>query len=45
MPNRHIGSQKDYERFIKIQDDWVVVHACKELCHRQALGYSTQAAL
>lgn len=43
-PNLHIGSQEDYERIVKFQDDWFVIHACKEPYHRQALGYSAQAA-
>ena len=43
-PNLHIGSQEDYENIVRYEDDWFVVHACKEPYHRQALGYSTQAA-
>ena len=43
-PNLHIGSQEDYENIVRFEDDWFVVHACKEPYHRQALGYSTQAA-
>ena len=43
-PNLHIGSQDDYEQIVKFQDDWFVIHACKEPYHRQALGYSAQAA-
>ena len=39
-PNLHIGSQEDYESIVKFQDDWFVIHACKEPYHRQALGYS-----
>lgn len=39
-PDLHIGSQEDYERIVKFQEDWFVIHACKEPYHRQALGYS-----
>lgn len=38
--NLYIGSQDDYENFVKYQDGWIVIHACKEPYHRQALGYS-----
>lgn len=38
--NLYIGSQNDYESIVKYQDGWAVIHACKEPCHRQALGYS-----
>lgn len=43
-PYLHIGSQEDYESIVKFQSDWFVIHACKEPYHRQALGYSGQAA-
>jgi len=38
-----IGSQTDYEITVKHQENWAVVHACKEPYHRQALGYSGRA--
>ena len=48
-PNLHIGSQEDYELIVKQQinnneDEWFVIHACKEPYHRQALGYTGRAA-
>jgi len=42
--NLFIGSQEDYERDVKFQPDWFVIHACKEPYHRQALGYTGRAA-
>lgn len=38
--NLFIGNQMDFEMSVKQQSGWVVVHACKEPYHRQALGYS-----
>ena len=43
-PNLHIGSQDDYENFVKQQNGCFIIHACKEPYHRQALGYSGQGA-
>ena len=42
-PGLHIGSQRDYEGYVRAQPDWRVVHACKEPYHRQALGYTGRA--
>lgn len=44
-PNLFIGNEDDYERLVKPQKGWRIVHACKEPYHRQALGYTGRAAL
>jgi hypothetical protein len=41
--NLFVGSQDD-EVFIRGQNGWFIVHACKEPYHRQALGYTGRAA-
>ena len=43
--NLHIGSQEDYEHIVKYQinnneDEWFVIHACKEPYHCDVLKYS-----
>lgn len=43
-PNLWIGSQSDYERDVKGQSHWHVVHACREPYHREALGYTGRGA-
>ncbi len=43
-PNLFVGSQIDYEEIVAGQEGWMVLHACKEPYHRQALGYSGRAA-
>lgn len=43
-PNLFIGDESDYERNVKHQDNWLVVHACKEPYHRQILGYRGRGA-
>ncbi|NIA10134.1 MAG: phosphatase [Nitrospiraceae bacterium] len=43
-PNLYVGSQNDYEYQVNNQDDWAVVHACKEPYHRRLLGYTTRGA-
>ena len=35
-----VGGENDYEFGVKTEEDWAVVHACKEPYHRNALGYS-----
>jgi predicted protein tyrosine phosphatase len=42
----YVGNQRDYKSNIRLknQDQWSIVHACKEPYHRQALGYSGRAA-
>lgn len=40
--NIFVGSLEDYEN-IKLDADFTFVQACKEPCHRQALGYSGRA--
>ena len=42
--NLYIGNETDYEYKVKYQDDWNVIHACKEPYHREALGYSGRGA-
>lgn len=44
LTNLYIGNQDDYERKVKLQEGWAIVHACKEPYHRQALGYKGRAA-
>jgi predicted protein tyrosine phosphatase len=41
--NLFIGNEIDFERNVKQQPGWIIVHACKEPYHRQALGYRGQA--
>lgn len=43
-PNLFVGNQIDYEEIVAVQAGWMVLHACKEPYHRQALGYSGRAA-
>jgi hypothetical protein len=44
-PQLFVGSESDYELSkVQFTEGWVVVHACKEPYHRQALGYSGRAA-
>lgn len=42
-PNLFVGSQDDYETGRNDFESWLVVHACKEPYHRQALGYTGRA--
>lgn len=42
--NLYVGNQEDYELNIRFKPDWLVIHACKEPYHRQALGYTGRAA-
>jgi hypothetical protein len=42
-PNLFVGSEPDF-RAISRQENWAIVHACKEPYHRQALGYSGRGA-
>lgn len=43
--NLYVGSQEDYEGLVKHEEeDWYVIHACKEPYHRNALGYTGRAA-
>jgi len=44
-PNLFIGTATDYELKVKNQNDWNVIHACKEPYHRQALVYSGRGKL
>ena len=43
-PGLFVGEQASYESRVRLESEWVVVHACKEPYHRQALGYSGRAA-
>jgi predicted protein tyrosine phosphatase len=38
-----VGNQTDYESSVRSEENWRVVHACKEPYHRDALGYRTRA--
>ena len=42
--NLYVGDENDYERTVRPQGDWAVIHACKDPYHRKLLGYTTQAA-
>ncbi len=44
FPRLFVGSEHDYEKVVRHQAGWSVVHACKEPYHRNALGYSGRAA-
>jgi len=39
-----VGSEMDYEKVVRHQDGWWVIHACKEPYHRQLLGYRGRGA-
>lgn len=39
-----VGGEVDYEREVKKQPGWHVVHACKEPYHRQLLKYTGRGA-
>lgn len=41
--NLFVGNETDASVALK-EDDWYIIHACKEPFHRQALGYSGRAA-
>lgn len=43
-PRLFVGGEHDYERLVKDQEGWYVVHACKEPYHRRLLGYTARAA-
>ncbi|MFP4029619.1 MAG: phosphatase [Candidatus Brocadiia bacterium] len=43
-PGLYVGNEIDYERTVKGQEGWRVVHACKEPYHRQLLGYKGRGA-
>jgi hypothetical protein len=43
-PNLFVGSQEDYEHYQSGMTEWIVIHACKEPYHREALGYTGRAA-
>jgi len=38
-PNLFVGPKGDYEQTVRHENGWYVVHAAKELYHRQAVGY------
>jgi protein-tyrosine phosphatase len=42
--NLYIGSAEDYENLVQLAGDWLIIHACKEPYHRQALRYETRSA-
>ena len=42
--NLFVGNQNDYEMIVRGQENWAIVHACKEPYHRQELGYKGQGA-
>ena len=44
FPNLFIGNEADYERKVRHESGWCIVHACKEPYHRQTLGYQTKGA-
>ena len=45
MRNRiFVGNQADYENTVAFQEGWMILHACKEPYHREALGYKGRAA-
>lgn len=42
--NLFVGSQEDWENIVSNEENWVVIHACKEPHHRRLLGYTTPGA-
>lgn len=42
--NLFIGDEDTYERNVKCQQGWSIVHACKEPYHRRELKYTTRGA-
>lgn len=44
LNNLFIGTEQDYEYQVMGQEGWMIVHACKEPYHRQALGYRSLGA-
>lgn len=42
--NLYVGDQTDFERKVRNQMGWSIVHACKEPYHREAVGYSGRGA-
>ena len=42
-PNLFVGSLNDYNNLTN-KEQWKVVQACKEPCHRDALGYKSRGA-
>lgn len=43
FPNLFVGNDIDAQQAMQ-QQEWYIIHACKEPYHRQALGYSGRAA-
>lgn len=43
-PGLYIGNELEYERTVRHEPGWCVVHACKEPYHRLALGYTGRGA-
>ncbi|MCB0035771.1 MAG: dual specificity protein phosphatase family protein [Anaerolineales bacterium] len=43
-PNLYVGNANDYENDVRYRENWLIVHACKEPYHRQALGYTGRGA-
>ncbi len=43
-PGLWIGSEADYERRVRHEQNWRVVHACRDPYHRAALGYTGRGA-
>ncbi len=44
-PNLYIGDQNYYDLEVKYQDDWLIVHTCKEPYYRQVIGAREQHKL
>ena len=43
-PKLFIGNENDYEHIVKYENNWNVIHACKDPYHRRLLGYTTRGA-
>lgn len=43
-PRLYVGTLLDYEYVVSKEKGWAVVQACKEPCHREALGYRNRSA-
>lgn len=42
--NLFVGTAQEYEDKISKEENWAVIHACKEPYHRQLLGYKERGA-
>ena len=41
-PDLFVGTERDYESVVRHEDEWYIVHACKEPYHRRELAYTSR---